>query len=247
MRKVGLALLGLILGIVSPTLAGTAPEPPSDGGGGGSKGEGVANVFTGSSWESSWASGSVSGPLVTQGMGVNVSTYANPDPKPGDIGTFNLGVWAYGMFYEPGDPAPNPQGPRANAYLRTNEVHPEPGKDGGETIFFDQTLLLDARGNSGFWIDPDSGNYNGWLVGNFNVDGGAFTDVYASFSQNEWTGSDPPPSWFHEWDAFISASGVITSPTFTIVPEPATLGMAALGGAAAFWRRRKSRERNLIA
>ncbi len=238
MRKsmVYTALLGLILGIYSPTKAG--PVVVQD-----------QQVSTNSSWGPDWANGSVSGPLVTQQMSAGIWTNANPDPKPGNLGTFNLNISAAGMFYRPGDPIPDSQSPQVGASLRANSVHSEPWGDGGTMIYFDPTLQLSSRGNGGFWIDPESGNYNysGWLSGNFGVVGGKFTDVNVDFQENYWTGDGPRPSWFTDWSAYFNATGIITATNFTVVPEPAALTLFAISGAATLWRRRKNRDRNLIA
>ncbi|HEY4476852.1 MAG TPA: PEP-CTERM sorting domain-containing protein [Candidatus Paceibacterota bacterium] len=242
------ALLGLVLGFYSPIKAGPVVDPPTKGGG-----DSGTNISTSSLWGSDWANGFVSGPIVVQDMSTGVYVNSNPNPVPGNIGWFGVNVWASGMFYKPGDPTPSTQTIGASSSLRTNEVHSEPWPDGGEIILFDQTLSIDARGNSGSWINLETGDYTAWLSGNFDLKGGVFTNVDVYLNQKEWIDTGPKPSWFHDWDAHISASGIITSPIFSVavVPEPATLGLFAISGAATLLRRKRNRARhrdhNLIA
>ncbi len=234
------ASLGLILGLYSPAMAGNVPPP----------GGGNQDVSTNSSWGPDWANGSVSGPLITQQMSAGIWTSANPDPKPGNLGTFNMNFSASGIFYHPGDPVPDSQPPQVSASLRANSVHSEHWGDGGTIIYFDPMLDLSSRGNGGFWIDPNPGYFSGWLSGNLGVVGGKFTDVSANFQENHWTGDGPRPSWLTDWNAYFNASGIITATNFTVVPEPATLTLAAIGGLVTFrLRRRKQKHqtRNLIA
>jgi len=84
-NMVYVALLGLILGHYSPSRAGPVM--------------GNQQISANSSWGPDWANGSVSGPLITQQMSAGIWTSANPDPQPGNIGTFNVNVSASGMFY----------------------------------------------------------------------------------------------------------------------------------------------------
>jgi len=232
-NMVYVALLGLILGHYSPSRAGPVM--------------GNQQISANSSWGPDWANGSVSGPLITQQMSAGIWTSANPDPQPGNIGTFNVNVSASGMFYHPGDPIPDSQTPQVGASLRTNNVHSKPWGDGGTIIYFDPTLQLSSRGNGGFWIDPKSGDYSGWLSGNFGVVGGVFTNVDVDFQENHWTGKGPRPEWLTDWNAYFNASGIITASNFTVVPEPITWSLMILGGSMTLFRRGKNRDRNLIA
>ncbi len=243
------ALLGLIFGLSGTVKAGTIPPVPIPmptvpvGGGGGSPI--ISDISTNSSWGLDWANGSVSGPLVTQQISSGIWTNANPNPEPGNIGTFNMNVSASGMFYHPGDPIPSAQLPQVGAFLRTNNVHSEPWGDGGTTYLFDPTLELSSRGNGGFWIDPD-GNYSGWLAGNFGVVGGTFTNVDVNFQENHWTGKGPRPEWLTDWSAYFNASGIITATNFTVVPEPATLALFAISGVAAILKGKRGKKSRVL-
>jgi len=83
-----------------------------------------------------------------------------------------------------------------------------------------------------------------WDQGNFlygsSVNGSDFSALAANFGQGD-SGADTSitPADIQALDSFAVANG-LPVPTITAVPEPASIGLLALGGIVALRRRRKA-------
>ena len=262
------ALLGLLLGYVSQTQAGSVigvpTVPPSGGGsgGGGTNSNGLPeswSVYSGSSNRGASAYGGISG----NSMGIPDYVQSDIDwhyQDAGDGGGVGNTAGSSGElfftvnFYSGGDvEAPNQSVNMGTAGgVTLNNVTLEKFEEDGESyIFF--AFNEEVRIN---W----SGNYSSYLY-----DGGAGGSLFGSASVsptgsliatprlefNQFEDPNQEPWWFNDYNAGIQITGYIPETMYTMsiasVPEPATLVLLAISGGAFYYRRRKEVAENKTA
>lgn len=256
-------LVGVLSGAgVEQGLGGPVMDVPPGGGGGGggrngqgiSLGSGYDNTLgSDSSWYAQ-AWGNANGSLLAESIGTSFWFEPASNPQPGNAGRFNLGVSVNGSFF-PADGTITPEMQRladnplsASGTFRINEITVE--QNDKWTIYsFNPTFQLSWDSQAYLNISPERDWINGSIYANVWADGGQFTSSVPYFELNEWAGEGPRPDWLSDWSLNFSFSGLATPTSVVFIPEPATAVLLAIGGGATLWRhrRKKNRERNLIA
>ncbi len=238
---------GLILGLGWTTaLSGTGVTQGSNivstGGGYNNSGDRGANH--------GWTN--ANGPILPTAMSSWFWFEPADNPQPGNAGILNVSISAQGDFI-PNNGTITPamealaQNPiSTGGTFQINEITVK--QDGEWVIYnFDPTLAVSWSSRGSFYLDPEGLKHRGYLDADVWVNGAAFTDVRSNFQINEWTGEGPRPDWLADWESWSYFSGIVTPTSVTVIPEPATAALLAIGGGSLLLRRKKSRERNLIA
>jgi len=215
------------------------PTPPPGGGGGASFVSGDGSANSGHGDFHGWGSVSGDGLLVSD-MSGSVNIYPDYNPNDEIINRFSAAINLSGSFAKnPNEVPANTRGPSVNGGSTISEysfVDSDPWNYvTGKTVF-----SIGYSADTNYWIKGETFFTN--IYADFNVSGGRITDSFASFNQNFWSPTSPPaPDWFtlHDWDGYISVSGVVTS----VVPEPATLSLLGAGAVAMLVRRRREPKR----
>ena len=268
------ALFGLILVVGAyPTRAGTVisvPTPPTGGGGGGSSNSMPDdwNMWSGTSrgdeYSSAW--GNVSGD--SMGIPGSVNSYIDwyyAIPGDGQGGLGRDGIQSQGDLYftisfstagdiEKPKEAVN-MGTGGNLNINSVTLEEFSGKDGEVWRFFqfEETLSISYSGSYSSWVNTDDGYSSGSLYGSASISPMENLNVMPYLDFNNWEDPiEPEPSWFNEYEARINIYGFVPSGAYTmmtVVPEPATLAMLAIGGGASLCRRsrKENHRRNTIA
>ncbi len=191
---------------------------------------------------------SLSGQVLVDTISTSVDVWPSQDPKPGNIGRWQLMVQFRGSFLKnitkDGDIQFALDNPRHSLMtFSTNILQEHEEEWDGEVyryVSFDPVFRTEAWVHSHLYdngdgkgvqgaasISTDNLWNNSWV--DLNVMGGSITDLHIDIDRNSNPNGIPGIN-FSDWDATMYFSGVVEADTFTvgITPEPTSLALLGL-------------------